>query len=126
LFKVAARYSPASKHMKTKSLIAVAGILALMGVSYAEEGAKKPKKDKVVAPEMLAKYDKNQDGKLSKEERAEMKKDKKKDPASKPKCDKKSKVISPEILAKYDKDQDGKLSKDERKEMKKDQPKKEK
>ena len=108
--------------MKTKSLIAVAGILALMGVSHAEEGEKKPKKEKIIAPEILEKYDKNQDGKLCKAELAEMKKDK----ANKPKKEKKPKVIAPEILAKYDKDQDGQLSKEERAEIKKDKPKKEK
>jgi hypothetical protein len=72
--------------MKTKSLIVVAGILALMGVGHAQEG--KPKKvRKAITPEQLEKYDKDKDGKLSKEERAEMKKDK----ANKPKGGKKKK-----------------------------------
>lgn len=60
--------------MKTKSLIAIVGILAFSGVAHAEEGHKKCKKE--ISPEILAKYDKDKDGKLSKEERAEMKKDK--------------------------------------------------
>lgn len=72
--------------MKTKSLVVIAGILALMGVAHAEEGkAKKAKKE--ISPELLEKYDKDKDGKLSKEEKAEMKKDK----AAKPKPEKKKK-----------------------------------
>lgn len=71
--------------MKTKSLLVVASIFALMGVSQAEEGKKPAKKGP--SPEVLEKYDTNKDGKLSKEEKAEMKKDK----AAKPKADKKKK-----------------------------------
>lgn len=70
--------------MKLKSLIVIAGMLALMGVSHAEK-AKKHKKE--ISPELLEKYDKDKDGKLSKEERAEMKKDK----AADPKAEKKKK-----------------------------------
>ena len=71
--------------MKLKSLFVIAGILSLIGVSYAEEG-KKAKKE--VSPEILAKYDKDKDGKLSKEEKAELKMDK----AAEPKGEKKAKV----------------------------------
>lgn len=78
------RSSPAqTTNMKTKSLVVIAGILALMGVAHAEEGkAKKAKKE--ISPELLEKYDKDKDGKLSKEERAEMK-------AAEPKPEKKKK-----------------------------------
>ncbi len=80
--------------MKTKSLIVVAGMLALMGVSQAEEGTKKePKPKKEIAPEILEKYDTDKDGKLSKEEKAEMKKAKE----AEPKPEKKKKVeVAPE------------------------------
>ena len=44
--------------------IVVAGIAALMGVSHAEE-TKKEKVKKPIAPEILAKYDKDKDGKLN-------------------------------------------------------------
>ncbi len=71
-----------NKHMKTKSLVIIAGMLAFAGISYAEE-AKKPKKE--ISPELLEKYDADKDGKLSKEEKAVMRKDK----AAKPKKPKK-------------------------------------
>ena len=72
--------------MKTKSLVVIAGILALMGVAHAEDAKeKKPKKE--ISPELLEKYDKDKDGKLSKEEKAEMNKDK----AAEPKPEKKPK-----------------------------------
>ncbi len=64
--------------MKTRTPFAVIlGALALMGLSHAEEAAtpKPPKKEKFIAPEILVKYDKDKDGKLSKEEKVEMKKD---------------------------------------------------
>lgn len=50
------------------------GLFAVAGISHAEEVEKKGKKE--ISPEMLEKYDKDKDGKLSKEERVEMKKDK--------------------------------------------------
>jgi hypothetical protein len=78
--------------MKTKSLVVIAGILALMGFAHAEEGkVKKAKKE--ISPELLEKYDKDKDGKLSEEEKAEMKKDKanKPKPEKKPKGEKKKK-----------------------------------
>ncbi len=108
--------------MKTTSLLVVAGILTLMGASHAEEG-EKTKKAKGPNPEILAKYDKNQDGKLCKEEKAEMKKDKQKEKADKPKAEKKPKTIDPAILEKYDTNKDGKLCKEEKAEMKKDKQK---
>ncbi len=73
--------------MKTKSLIVIAGFLALMGVAHAEE-AKVKKAKKEISPELLEKYDKDKDGKLNKEEKAEMKKDK----AAQPKPEKKKKT----------------------------------
>ena len=60
--------------MKIKSLVAIVGLFAFVGMSHAAEGEKKGKKE--ISPEMLEKYDTDKDGKLSKEERAEMKKDK--------------------------------------------------
>jgi hypothetical protein len=78
---------PQHKYMKLKSLFVIAGILSLIGFSSAEE-AKKAKKE--VSAEILAKYDKDKDGKLSKEEKAELKKDKAAAPKA-PKGDKKKK-----------------------------------
>ena len=75
--------------MKLQSLIVSAGILALMGVTQAEEAKEGKKHKKEVSPELLAKYDKDKDGKLSKEERAEMKKDKVKAKEAKPEEEKK-------------------------------------
>lgn len=75
-------YHPATKHMKIKTLVVITGILALTGISYAEEG-KKPKKE--ISPELLEKYDADKDGKLSKEELAEMKKAKAAEAAEKKK-----------------------------------------
>jgi len=106
--------------MKTKSLLVIAGIFALMGISQAEEGKKPAKEKKAVSPELLEKYDKDKDGKLSKEERVELKKDKAAEKKAKSETGKKKKGVSPEVLEKYDKDKDGKLSKEERAEMKKD------
>jgi outer membrane biosynthesis protein TonB len=89
----AGRNSPVqTTKMKTKSLVVIAGILALMGVAHAEEGKEKKAK-KAISPELLEKYDKDKDGKLSKEEKAEMKKDKAAEPKpeKKPKTEKKPK-----------------------------------
>lgn len=101
--------------MKTTSLIVAVGFLGFAGMSMAEEAEPKPKKG--VAPEILAKYDKDQDGKLSKEERAEWLKDKAQQPKKEPK------PVNPEILKKYDTNGDGKLSKEERAAMRKDKSK---
>lgn len=76
--------------MKTKSLVVIAALAAFMGIARAEEaaGAKEgKKKTKGPTPEQLEKYDKDKDGKLSKEEKAEMKKDQ----PAKPKVEKKKK-----------------------------------
>jgi hypothetical protein len=64
--------------MKTKLFAALVGMLALSGAAHAEEGKKKEKK--AIDPAILEKYDKNKDGQLSKEEKAEMKKDKAAEP----------------------------------------------
>lgn len=106
--------------MKTTSLIVAVGLLGFAGMSMAEEAEAKPKKG--VAPDILAKYDKDQDGKLSKEEKAEWQKDKAKEPKpEKPK--KEPKPIDPEILKKYDTNGDGKLCKEEKAAMKKEKAK---
>ncbi len=73
--------------MKTNSLVIIAGLCALMGIATAEEGKAKAAK-KEIAPEILEKYDTDKDGKLSKEEKAAMKKDKE---AAEPKKEKKTK-----------------------------------
>lgn len=103
------------KYMKTKSLVVVTALVALMGVTHAEEGKKKAAK--APTPEQLEKYDADKDGALSTDEKAAMKKDK---PAKAPKAP------TPEQLEKYDADKDGALSVDERAAMKKDKPVKEK
>lgn len=64
--------------MKTKLFAVLTGMLALVGVTHAEEGKKKEKR--ALDPAILEKYDKDKDGKLSKEEKAEMKKDKQAQP----------------------------------------------
>ncbi|QTN31296.1 EF-hand domain-containing protein [Akkermansiaceae bacterium] len=61
--------------MKTKSLVVIAALAAFMGIAHAEQGKEK-RRAKGPTPEQLEKYDKDKDGKLSKEEKAEMKKDK--------------------------------------------------
>lgn len=64
----------------------VAGMIAFAGITQAEEAKEKPKKG--ISPELLEKYDTDKDGKLSKEEKAAMKKDQ----PAKPKAEKKPKV----------------------------------
>lgn len=64
--------------MKTTLFAVLTGMLALVGVTHAEEAKKKEKKP--LDPAILEKYDKDKDGKLSKEEKAEMKKDKQTQP----------------------------------------------
>lgn len=61
----------------------------MMGITHAEEAKKAKKKGNGPTPEQIEKYDKDKDGKLSKEELAEMKKDKA--AAKKPAGDKKKK-----------------------------------
>ncbi len=78
------------KNMKSKSLIVVATLAAFMGFAQAED-TKEPKLKKKPTPEQLEKFDKDKDGKLSKEERAEMKKADKPKPEKKPKGEKKPK-----------------------------------
>ena len=91
---LAVKHHTAHKHMKTKSLIVIASICAFTSIAYAEEGkeAKKPKKE--ISPEILEKYDTDKDGKLSKEEKAEMKKAKAAE--EKPEKEKKEKEAEPE------------------------------
>ncbi|MEK6231650.1 MAG: hypothetical protein N2A42_07345 [Luteolibacter sp.] len=63
--------------MKTKSLVVIATLVAFMGIAHAEVEKKKGKcqKGKKPTSEQVEKFDKNKDGKLSKKERAEMRKD---------------------------------------------------
>lgn len=66
--------------MKKVMLLTAVVAIATLSLSAADEA--KPKRAKPTAEE-IKKYDKDGDGKLSKEERAEMNKDKKKDAPAK-------------------------------------------
>ncbi len=59
--------------MKLTLLMVVISMVASLSLSAADDAA--PKKPREIPPEVLKKYDKDGDGKLSKEERAEMRKD---------------------------------------------------
>ena len=63
----------AYKTMKSKSLVIIAGMLALTGISYAEE-VQKPSAG--IPAKLLKKYDTDNDGLLCKEEQDVMNKDK--------------------------------------------------
>lgn len=101
--------------MKTTSLSIIVAFAAFAGITHAE-GAKPNKAKKEITPEQLEKYDTDKDGKLSKDEKVLMRKDK----VTNPRADGKGKGVSAEKLEMYDKDKDGKLSKEERVEMRKD------
>lgn len=88
--------------MKTK-LMLVTGLMALafcLPTALAEDGDKEKKKKRPKGPpskeRILKKFDKNEDGALSKEELAEM-----------------PEKMSTRLLEKWDKDEDGALSKEE-------------
>ena len=70
---IAMRNLMAYKTMKSKSLIIIAGMLALSGISYSEE-VQKPSTG--IPEKLLKKYDTDKDGLLSKEEQDVMNKDK--------------------------------------------------
>lgn len=96
-------------------LIGLALFFAL-GSTARAEGSDKPEKkekaEKPVPPEVLKKYDKDGDGKLSAEEKAAWKADRE--------AEKKA------LLAKYDKDGDGKLNEEEKAAWKADRAKEKK
>lgn len=102
--------------MKTKTLLAIAVTLGLTGVSYAEkpERDRKNRVDRPIPREILEKFDKDGDGKLSEDERK----------AARKELMEKHEAHRKEILAKYDTDGDGELSEEERKAMRKDFAKK--
>ena len=59
--------------MKTNTLIVIAAAIGLSGAAHAEEG-KGPRPPHKLPPEVIAKFDKDGDGKLNEEERAELRK----------------------------------------------------
>ncbi len=92
--------------MKTKSLIALSVLIGSCMVVQAQD---KPKREGRPGPppELLKKFDKDGDGKLSEEERKAMRE------AHQASMEERRK----EMLEKYDKDGDGQLSEEERKTM---------
>ena len=58
---------------KVTFLLVAIAMVASMPLTAADDAA--PKKKREIAADVLKKYDKDNDGKLSKEERAEMRKD---------------------------------------------------
>lgn len=118
--------------MKTKTLIVIAAAIGLSGAAHAEEG-KGPRPPHKPRPEVIAKFDKDGDGKLNDDEKAEAKAARKKEMLEKFDADKNGKLNNDEkaamreemkkkILEKFDKDGDGELNKEERAEMRKTMP----
>lgn len=93
---------PRTNTMKTKQLIIIAASIGLIGAANAEEGKKKRPEGKL-PPEIIAKFDKDGDGKLNDEERA----------AAKAAREEMMKARKAEMLKKFDTDGDGKLSDEE-------------
>ncbi|MFT4176852.1 MAG: EF-hand domain-containing protein [Luteolibacter sp.] len=93
--------------MKTTTLITLGVLAGSLSFAAAQEGTtEKTKPERKIPAEVLEKFDKDGDGKLSEEEKAAMKEARKK-----------------EMLEKYDKDGDGKLSDEEKAAMKADRKK---
>lgn len=125
--------------MKTMTLITIAAAIGLSGAAHAEEG-KKERPPHKLPPEIIAKFDKDGDGKLNEEEHAaakaareEMQAARKKEMLEKfdkdgdGKLNEEEKMAAHEgmkkkMLEKFDKDGDGELSEEERKEMRKAMP----
>lgn len=89
--------------MKTNTLIVIAAAIGLSGAAHAEEG-KGPRKAHNLPPEVIAKFDKDGDGKLNDDEKAE---------AKAARGERKAK-FKQEMLEKFDSDGDGKLNDDEK------------
>ena len=89
--------------MKTKSLLIAAAAFGILGSAHAEEG-KKDHPPRKLPPEVIAKFDKDGDGKLNEEERA----------AAKAERGEMMKGRKQEMLEKFDKDGDGELNEEER------------
>lgn len=88
--------------MKTTSLIIVAVSIGIIGAANAKpEGKREGRK---LPPEVIARFDKDGDGKLNEEERAVAKAARQ--------------AVRANVLERFDTDNDGKLSKTERKAMK--------
>jgi hypothetical protein len=127
---------PTSNTMKTTTLIVIAAAIGLSGAAHAEEG-KGPRKAHKLPPEVIAKFDKDGDGKLNEEEhaaakaaRGEMEAGRKKEMLEKFDADKDGKLNDDEkaamrggmkkkMLEKFDKDGDGELNEEEKAEMRK-------
>ena len=106
--------------MKTKLRIAIAACIGLIAAAHAGENEKSRQPHKL-APEMIAKFDKDGDGKLNNEERAAAKAARKEMMLEKFDTNKDGTLDETEkaamkgarkkmILEKFDKDQDGKLN----------------
>jgi Ca2+-binding EF-hand superfamily protein len=118
--------------MKTKTLIVIAAAIGLSGAAHAEEG-KGPRPPHKLPPEVIAKFDKDGDGKLNDDEKAEAKAARKKEMLEKFDADKDGKLnddekaamreeVKKKMLEKFDKDGDGKLNEEERAELRKTMP----
>ncbi len=92
--------------MKTSTLIVIGAAIGLSGAAHAEEDSKKRPPHKL-PPEIIAKFDKDGDGKLNEEEREAAKAARGDMEANRRK----------EFLEKFDADGDGKLSDEEKKAM---------
>lgn len=92
--------------MKTKSLIVIAATFGLIGAAHAEEG-KKDRPARKLPPEIIAKFDKDGDGKLDETERKAAREGRENMMAERRK----------EMLEKFDTDKDGELSDTERQAM---------
>ena len=125
--------------MKTKTLIVIAAAIGLSGAAHAEEG-KGPRPPHKLPPEVIAKFDKDGDGKLNDDEKAEARAAsgereaaRKKEMLEKFDADKDGKLnddekaamreeVKKKMLEKFDKDGDGKLNEEERAELRKTMP----
>jgi len=130
---------PTTNTMKTNTLIVIAAAIGLSGAVHAEEG-KGPRPPHKLPPEVIAKFDKDGDGKLNDDEKAEAKAargereaTRKKEMLEKFDADKDGKLnddekaamreeVKKKMLEKFDKDGDGELNEDEKAEMLKTMP----
>lgn len=117
----------------------IAAAIGLSGAAHAEEG-KGPRPPHKLPPEVIAKFDKDGDGKLNDDEKAEARAARgereaarKKEMLEKFDADKDGKLnddekaamreeVKKKILEKFDKDGDGKLNEEERAELRKTMP----